>query len=332
MTTFILASVALHLLTGLTQSQSVPTSLKIGIEPEDVLEMEKIKRPLSIFIADSDGKLMPDLPGGTWSCSVTVAAGPGGDIQGTTSATFENGTATFPVLFLTMSGDGYILQFTVTHPNTAGVPAVNTSVFTVGHRPLAVKMEQNPSMMPGKVALTVIATIWDEALDKAADDDVLAGVSWDCSIRLTGKGNMMEGNTKYTVAPGNGTVIFEDVTIPKLGNGQALYVECFSPVFSTITGQSDPFIAYDFPRTGLLRKTIAKIFFTGPYDLVEAAIVAYNELGLYGKATCTGCPPGVLPKPKEKSVTPPPLPGWDPCTAPIFLNPDLSCTVEDMLQ
>merc|ERR1719206_788772 len=100
----------------------------------------------------------------------------------------------------------------------------------------------------------------------------------------------------YTVTPGNGSIVFEDVTIPKLGSDQALQVECFSPAYNTITGQSNPFIAYDFPRTGLLRRTAAKILFTGPYDLVEAAIVAYNELGLHGKATCTGCPPGVLPK------------------------------------
>ena len=205
MITFILAPTILHLLVAQTHGQSVPTSLKIGIEPEDVLEMEQIKRPLSVFIADSDGKLMPDLPGGTWSCSVSVDAGPGGDIQGTTTATFENGTATFPVLFLTMSGDGYILQFTVTHPATANIPPVNTPMFTVGLRPLAVKLDQNPStsMMPGKVALTVRATIWDEALDKAADDEVLAGVSWECSVDLAGKGNMLEGNTMYTVTPGS---------------------------------------------------------------------------------------------------------------------------------
>ena len=203
MITIILARTILHLLTAQTHGQSVPTSLKIGIEPEDVLEMEQIKRPLSVFIADSDGKLLPDLPGGTWSCSVSVAAGPGGDIQGTTTATFDNGTATFPVLFLTMSGDGYTLLFTVTHPATANIPPVNTSVFTVGPRPLAVKMDQNPSMMPGKVTLTVRATIWDEALDKAADDEVLAGVSWECSVDLTGKGIILEGNTMYTVTPGS---------------------------------------------------------------------------------------------------------------------------------
>ena len=106
-------------------------------------------------------------------------------------------------------------------------------------------------------------------------------------------------------------------------------IECYSPDHfpTTISGQSEPFIVYDFPRTGLLRKTVAKIQFEGPYDLVEDAIVAFNDLKIHGEATCLGCPPGVLPKPKEmeKAVTPPPITDWDPCTAPIFLNPDLSC-------
>jgi len=321
-------------LLALSHGASVPDSLKIAIEPEDVREMEMIRRPLSVYVADSDGKLVTDLPGGSWSCSVSVVSGPGGDIAGTTAATFQNGTTTFPSLYLTMSGDGYILQFTITHPTTAGIAPVNSSVFSVGPRPLAVKLDQNPDMRAGKVPFTLGATIWDEALDEAASDEVLAGLGWECSLSLTGKGKALEGNTMYNVAPGIGAIQFEDVIIPELGDGRALYVECFSPAYSTITGQSEPFIAFDFPRTGLLRKTGAKIVFTGPYNLIEDAVVAYNELGLHGKATCSGCPPGVLPKPKEKSVTPPPSPlsGWDPCTAPIFLNPDLSCTAgeEDM--
>ena len=134
---------------------------------------------------------------------------------------------------------------------------------------------------------------------------------------------------------GNGTIIFDGVKIPELGKDQVLQVDCFSPDYFAkpiISVQSVPFIVYDFPKTSLLRKTIATVQFEGPYNLIEEAIVAYNSLGLKGVATCIDCPPGVLPKPREemeKVVTsPPPMSNWDPCTAPIFLNPDLSCQID----
>jgi len=322
---------------ALTCGLDVPDSMKIAIEPEDVLEMEMIKRPLSIYIADSKGKLITVLGGGTWNCEVSLLSGPGGILVGTKAVNLVNGSATFPNLYITEAGSGYVLQFEVTYPTTATIPTLITSSFTVGARPLGVKLSDNTDMRAGDMPFTVGGTIWDEALDQAADSEVLAGLSWECDLTMADKGMVVKGNTMYKVSPGNGTIIFEDVRIPKLGKDQALRIDCFSPGYFArplISGQSDPFIVYDFPKTSLLRKTVAKVQFKGPYNLVEEAIVAYNSFGLHGLATCLDCPPGVLPKPKEmeKTVTPPPLADWDPCTAPIFINPDLSCLREQDYQ
>jgi len=311
---------------------AVPDSLKIAIEPEDVLEMEVIKRPLITYVADSKGKLVTDLAGGTWNCKVSIVSGPG-VLLGTTSTVFVNGTATFPNLFFTQAGPGYVIQFEVTFPTTANM-AVNTTIFDVGARPLGIKLQKNPEAgRPGNRNFAVRGIIWDEALNQAADEEVLTGLSWSCDLLPAEKTITLEGDTVCEVTPGTGAIVFEAVKIPELGPNQAFRVDCFSPEYfakPVISVQSDPFSVYDFPETALLRKTDAVISFEGPYDMVEAAIVAFNSIGLYGEATCLGCPPGVLPKPKEAEMKalPAPLTDWDPCTAPIFLNQDLSCQVD----
>ena len=176
--------------------------MKIAIEPEDVLEMEMIKRPLSIYIADSKGKLVTVLGGGTWNCEVSLLSGPGGILVGTKAVNLVNGSATFPNLYITEAGSGYVLQFEVTYPTTATIPTLITSSFTVGARPLGVKLSDNTDMRAGDMPFTVGGTIWDEAIDQAADSDVLAGLSWECDLTMADKGMVVKGNTMYKVSPG----------------------------------------------------------------------------------------------------------------------------------
>lgn len=309
--------------------------MKVAIQPEKVLEMEAIKRPLSVYITDSTGKLVTNLGGGTWTCKVSIVSDHQSNLLvGTSQVEFVNGTGTaeFSNLRITEAGSGYILQFEVTYPTNANIAPVNTTMFDVGGRPLGIRLGENPKMRGANQTFDLKGTIWDEALDQAADGFVLAGLSWECDVTMASRKMSVLGNTQYNVSPGNGTLVFSGLSIPTLSDSAALHVECYSPNYTarpTISLYSDPFMVHEYPQTGLLRKTAAEVYFEGPYQLLEPAILVYKQQGLHGAATCAGCPPGVLPKPKQPEmrevVLPTPLPGWEPCTSPIYLNPDLSC-------
>jgi len=313
-------------------------SMKVAIQPEEVLEMEAIKRPLSVYITDSTGKLVTILGGGTWTCKVSIISDHDPSLLvGTSEVSFVNGTGTanFPTLRITEAGSGYILQFKVTYPTNANIAPVNTTMFDVGGRPLGIRLGEIPHMRGTNQTFEVTGTIWDEALDQAADATVLAGLSWECDITMASRKMSLLGNTVYNVSPGNGNLTFSDLTIPTVADSAALHVECYSPDYHarpTISLYSDYFIVTEYPETALLRKTAAEVYFEGPYQLVEPAILVYKQQGLHGVATCVGCPPGVLQKPKQlemrEMILQPPLSGWEPCTSPIYLNPDLSCQLD----
>ena len=129
--------------------------------------------------------------------------------------------------------------------------------------------------------------------------------------------------------------MFDNIMIRELAKNQQFRVECFSPEYSgeqPLIVKSSPFIVYDYPKTALLRQTVVKVKFEGPYNLVESAIEKYKAVRPKGKATCVGCPPGMLPKPRDiqRSGEEEPLADWDPCTAPIYLNEDLSCGYDSL--
>merc|ERR1712004_359586 len=73
---------------------------------------------------------------------------------------------------------------------------------------------------------SVTATIWDDALDQAAEPSVLAAHSWDCSIALVN--GTLNGTTEIMVGPGDNMATFDDIMVEEAGLSYDLEVTCVS--------------------------------------------------------------------------------------------------------
>ena len=74
---------------------AVPDSAAVGFEPDDVEEM-KVMNPVTVYVKDTDGKMISVLgdESDPWTCTVTKINGTG-DVMGNTTVPFIDGIATF---------------------------------------------------------------------------------------------------------------------------------------------------------------------------------------------------------------------------------------------
>ena len=116
----------------------------------------------------------------------------------------------------------------------------------------------------------VSASIWDEALDAAAETAVLSGFTWTCSIVLTGNDAVLSGTTDINVAAGSNEVKFDDLLVEQAGLSYGFDISCDSPELPTITlaVSADPFHVYDFPTTNMKVQTVTVITYTGPKNTI----------------------------------------------------------------
>jgi len=263
----------------------VPEELGVAYQPEDVAEMMTIARAVKIYAMDSKGKMITELgdPVDPWQCTVSVQAGPGGSVMGTTTVSFIDGIATFDDIYIDQGGDGYILQFDISYPDTSIVGATSDT-FDVAGRPLGFRFTSESALIPQNTTFSVSATIWDDALDLPADAGVLASYSWDCSIALTN--GTITGTTDITVPMGENMVTFDDLMVEQAGLSYDLSITCTSSDGITILDAvSAPFHVHDYPTTGLMLQTVTTFTFKGPYSKVQDILQDFS-----GTMTCVGCP------------------------------------------
>jgi hypothetical protein len=270
---------------------AVPEALAVSDEPEDAAEMRVLARPVKVYAHDENGGMISELGDITdpWLCTVSVLSGPGGTVMGTTTVEFTDGIATFKDIYMGQAGDDYVLQFEVSYPVTTVTPATSLP-FNVAGRPLGIQFTEEAPLVPQNSTFSVTASIWDDALDQAAEASVLAAHSWDCAIALVN--GTLSGTTEIVVGSGDNMVTFDDLMVEEAGLSYDLEVSCTSSDGNIyLTAMSQPFHVHDYPEVGMLRETGVKFTFKGPLKKVEGILSNFNDA--MGTVSCKGCPAGM---------------------------------------
>merc|ERR1719350_974003 len=291
----------------------VPEDLAVSDEVEDAAEMRVLANPVRIYARDENGGMISELGDITdpWLCTVSVLSGPGGTVMGTTTVEFTGGIATFNDIYIGQAGDDYVLQFEVSYPVTTVAPATSLP-FNVAGRPLGIQFTEEAPLVAQNSTFSVTATIWDDALDQAAEPSVLAAHSWDCSIALVN--GTLNGTTEIVVGPGDNMATFDDIMVEEAGLSYDLEVTCVSSDGGIyLTAQSQPFHVHDYPEVGMLRETDVRFTFNGPLKKVEGILSNFNSA--MGTVTCKGCPDGMTDR-KKRDTSSQPL-DLDLCLTPL---------------
>ena len=291
----------------------VPEDLAVSDEVEDAAEMRVLANPVRVYARDENGGMISELGDITdpWLCTVSVLSGPGGTVMGTTTVEFTGGIATFDDIYIGQAGDDYVLQFEVSYPVTTVAPATSLP-FNVAGRPLGLQFTEEAPLVAQNSTFSVTATIWDDALDQAAEPSVLAAHSWDCSIALVN--GTLNGTTEIVVGPGDNMATFDDIMVEEAGLSYDLEVTCVSSDGGIyLTAQSQPFHVHDYPEVGMLRETDVRFTFKGPLKKVEGILSNFNSA--MGTVTCKGCPDGMTGR-KKRDTSSQPL-DLDLCLTPL---------------
>ena len=104
-----------------------------------------------------------------------------------------------PSIFIDTMGDGYQLDFSISYPANSAVNTTQTNIFSVGGRPLGLRINPFGILKPQNTSFAVNASIWDEALDQEAAAEVLADV-FECSATFN-NGNF-SGTSTVSVSAG----------------------------------------------------------------------------------------------------------------------------------
>merc|ERR1711974_393436 len=117
----------------------------------------------------------------------------------------------------------------------------------VAGRPLGIQFTEEAPLVAQNSTFSVTATIWDDALDQAAEPSVLAAHSWDCAIALVN--GTLNGTTEIVVGSGDNMVTFDDLMVEEAGLSYDLEVTCTSSDGSIyLTAMSQPLPCPRLPR------------------------------------------------------------------------------------
>merc|ERR1712183_595915 len=199
-----------------------------------------------------------------------MGAGPGA-VLGNTTVPFIGGLATFNNIFIDSIGDGYQLEFSISYPTGSSVNTTHSNSFSVGGRPLGLRINPFGILQPQNSSFAVNASIWDETLDQEAAPEVLVD-DFECSATFN-NGNF-SGTTTVTVSAGESLVVFDDLLIEEMTLNNLLTIDCFGNSTST---SLQTVVTTSFTYSGNLGNVL---------DLIEAFQPSM------GTISCDGCPKG----------------------------------------
>ena len=179
----------------------VPSKMHLVETPEDAQEMA-VMAPVQLYVTDDSGKLVSVLgdESDPWQVTVSLASGPAGaSVLGNTTVPFVGGIASFDGIFVDTRGSDYIFEFTLTYPTSATINSTRSNMFAVAGRPLGLRFNDFSILQPQNQSFSINASIWDEALDLAAAEDVLVD-DWECDATFN-NGNF-SGTSQVTLVPG----------------------------------------------------------------------------------------------------------------------------------
>jgi len=327
-----------QLLEELTVEKSfdVPSNLVLARQPYDVLEMAPITFYPYLYLTNANNEQLENIGSDAdpWLVTATLIAGPeNSTVEGVKTVPVKNGFANFTELVLSTEGTDYQLSFTVTYPEGLTIPSVDSIIFEVGPRPLGVKFEDLQLLVPNADPLNLTFNVWDLGQDTAASPEVLNTQTWECELDFSvNVGITIEGETDHVIStPGSSSGSFAISKFGGSGTNLQLEAICTSPETGrSISGKSNAFIL--FPGSadssvGLLRKTSLAMEYSGPYQVVQEIVNAFNtELG---NLQCEGssCPEDETPtvsrkKRQSESLN---MANFNKCSMPTCIAQDLSC-------
>jgi len=281
------------------KSFDVPSNLVLGRQPYEALEMSPILFYPYLYLTNANNEQLTIIGSDAdpWRVTATLAAGPqNATVTGTMTVPVVGGFANFSALTLSHEGSGYQLTFSVTYPTGLTIPSVDSIIFDVGPRPLGIKFDDINLLLPNGDALDVTFSVWDEGQDVAAASEVLKNQTWECELAFSINVPVsIMGETDTIISqPGSSSGVFAITKFEGSGTNLQLVATCTSPESGrTITGKTNSFIL--FPGSaessvGLLRKTSLAMAYSGPYQVVQGIVDAFNtELGSL-QCDGTSCP------------------------------------------
>merc|ERR1712200_353499 len=234
----------------------MPHILKLSVPPsEGIKEMALMPNPISLYIANKDGKPISKLGGEADPWKVSVSAKDDGfELVGNLTVSFNReGLATFEDLRIGSSGSAMVLTFRITYPQEHGMESIN-------------------------------------AVDEIVDTSVISGITWECiaSLSATENEGTLSGTLTMTVTDEQ-QAVFDDLQITEPGLDYSIIVTCSSDdPEQVLSAATPPFHVYSFPETGLLKKSAVEFDYRGPYTAISSLVS--NFASSMGSMTCDGCP------------------------------------------
>lgn len=321
----------------------VPANLVVGRQPFEAEEMSPLVFYPFLYTTNSDNEQLSTVgnEADPWRVTATLVTGPeGATIQGTLEVPIIKGFANFDNLLFSQEGEGYVISFAITYPDTVNIDAVESISVSVGPRPLGVKFDHIDRLVPNMDVLNASFSIWDKGLDQAATPDVLGGYTWQCKLQFTVNiPVLMVGNTVFDITEEGANSGLFDVRFEGAAIDAQFMATCESTSDTedarTLTGTSDTFTL--FPGTasslGLLRKTSLAMTFTGPASVVQPVIDSFNsELGSL-ECEGPGCPASDRRRKRRQATLWPKFNNFhldlaklDVCSMPVCIEQDMSCS------
>jgi len=256
-----------------------PTTLVIGSQqPFSANEMSPMNPKPTLYMKDQDNATVNEVGTVTdpWIVTATIANGAGGVINNVTCA-FSQGLCVFENLAIDTMGEGYQLQFELTYPGTeADIAPVVSDAFDVGGRSLSAKFTQLNTLNPVNQSFTAVVTVWDDALDMAADASVVpAGIT--CTVSVLGVDGVELMGTLDVAVAADGSATFSDLQIAETLSNGILAANCEDPVDYLAVALSDTFNVHPYPKTGIVRSEAADFTYSGAIDDINSLLTVFAD-------------------------------------------------------
>ena len=184
-----------------TSELAVPTELLIMTQPQQAFEMSPMGQSAKLYTVDADGKFIAEV--GTendpWIVTASKVSGDGNLINNVTCQ-FIAGYCEFTDMAVDTMGFNFTIEFALTYPTTASINPIQSNSFSVGGRPLSVKVTSMPSLQAQNETFAVVISVWDDALDLPVDASSAPSSAVSCTVELQGDSSAtLEGSTTVSV-------------------------------------------------------------------------------------------------------------------------------------
>jgi len=285
----------------LTEVKSIGKASSIAVDytnfgSKAVKEMVKLPFAIKAVVLDDAGRSLSEVGTELKRWEVTVSCKTvGTKVLGTLTVAFDaQGLATFDNLMIDKAGENIELQFRMTYPDDSTLETTMTLAETVESRPLSIKFEDVPKAQKKNATFTsaVVAVLWDDALDEAADASLVPAAGISCTISLKAGGDSLSGTLTKDMDTSTAKVTFDDLKVEDVSDNTQFVLVCQDKSESSrmlesrsldSSGVESPSVViHDWPELSMQRRSTLGLSYEGPRDLVNPTINAFNNLMVEG--------------------------------------------------